>query len=568
MARVGVIPVHLLALGLAFALLSAVLPSSSFAEIKVSPAAVKLDRPEASQQLLITDMNGAKQRDATREAKFEVKPPVVVRIDADGLMEPLEEGATTVVVKVGGAQVEIPVTVTGLKAPPPVSFEHEIQPILTKARCNSGGCHGKAEGQNGFKLSLFGFDPPADYDALVKEGRGRRVSLAAPGNSLLLRKATAEMPHGGGLKIEPAGPQYIAAAPLDRAGAPVDGRRTISRSSAIEVEPARARDAAEGDAAAARDGHRRRRRTALCDRRSRVRLERRARSSKSMPAGLLQAGDIPGEAAILVRYLGHVAVCRVTLPRPGQNIRPPAREQLHRQARLGQARSGSASSRASRSTTPTFLRRVYLDTIGTLPTAAEARAFLADTAPDKRAKLVDALLERPEYADYWAMKWADILRVDKIKVTPQGTVGHDALAAASSSRENRPYDAMVREILTAQGPVQSESPAAFFKALDQPELASRSVSQLFLGVRIECAQCHHHPCERWGQDDYVGLAGFFTGVDASRRCPSGDEADRLARRDRSEAPAHRRAGAGAGARGEATPTSRTSPTAGRCSPTG
>ena len=128
-----------------------------WAEIRVSPAAVKLDRPEASQQLLITDVNGEKQRDATREAKFEVKPPVVVRVDADGLMEPLEEGTTTVVVKVGAAQVEIPVTVTGLKAPPPVSFEHEIQPILTKNRCNSGGCHGKAEGQNGFKLSLLGF---------------------------------------------------------------------------------------------------------------------------------------------------------------------------------------------------------------------------------------------------------------------------------------------------------------------------------------------------------------------------------------------------------------------------
>ncbi len=169
-----------------------------------------------------------------------------------------------------------------------------------------------------------------------------------------------------------------------------------------------------------------------------------------------------------------------------------------------------------------FLRRVYFDVIGTLPTAAEARRFLADSAPDKRRKLVDDLFNRQEYANYWAMKWADLLRADKIKVTPQGTVGLTRWLRKQFS-ENRPYDEMIREILTAQGPVQSESPVAFFKALDQPELASRSISQLLLGVRIECAQCHHHPSDRWSQDDYAGMAGFFTGV-SIKKLPGGTEA--------------------------------------------
>jgi hypothetical protein len=169
----------------------------------------------------------------------------------------------------------------------------------------------------------------------------------------------------------------------------------------------------------------------------------------------------------------------------------------------------------------TFLRRVYLDVIGTLPTADEARKFLADAAPDKRVKVVDALLERPEYVDYWSMKWSDLLKADKLKITPQGTVGLTRWLRKQFAA-NRPYDEMAREILTAQGPIQSESPAAFFKSLDTPEVTSRAVSQLFLGVRIECAQCHHHPSERWSQDDYAGLAGFFSGV-SLKKLPDGTE---------------------------------------------
>jgi len=194
---------------------------------------------------------------------------------------------------------------------------------------------------------------------------------------------------------------------------------------------------------------------------------------EASPRGLLQAGEITGEAAILVRYGGHVTVCRVVVPRAAMNIaRPPENNFIDKLVwdklqKLGIPPSEAADDSA-------FMRRAFLDTIGTLPTAAEAKAFLADPSPDKREKLVVALLARAEYADYWAMKWSDILRADKIKVTPQGTVGLTRWLR-KQFEQNRHYDEMAREIVTAQGPVQSESPAAFYKAVDQPAVASRAV---------------------------------------------------------------------------------------------
>ena len=495
------------------------LSESAFAELRVSPATIQLDRPEAAQQLLITEIDAARRLDVTRAVTFEVLKPVIVRVDAEGLVHPLAEGSTKVVVRRGTVELQVPVVVSGLQTPAPVSFEHEVTPILTKARCNSGGCHGKAEGQNGFKLSLFGFDVKSDYEALVREGKGRRVSLNEPAASLLLRKGAALIPHGGGRKIEPGSPQFLRLQRWIATGAALsipDEKAVVG----IEIEPT--------ELVLAPSGTQQLRVTALDAEGGRrcvtVEAEYISNAGQIVEAdgrGLLQASEIPGEAAILVRYQGFVTVCRVTMPRPNSSVkRPPEQNVVDKHVwdklqHLGIQPSDIADD-------ATFLRRAFLDTIGTLPTAAEARAFLADTAANKRSRLIDELLQRPEYADYWAMKWSDILRADKIKVTPQGTVGLSRWLRKQFA-ENRPYDEMVREILTVQGSVQGESPAAFFKALDQPDVASRAVSQLFLGVRIECAQCHHHPSERWSQDDYAGLAGFFSGV-ALKKLPEGAEA--------------------------------------------
>ena len=408
-----------------------------YAAVKVTPASVKLDSPETSQQLLVT-LDAA---DGTRGAKYEVADPAIAAVDAAGRITPKAEGKTDIVVKHGADTIRIPVEVTGMKSPRPVSFEQEIIPILTKASCNSGGCHGKAEGQAGFKLSVFGFDPDADHQALVHDSRGRRIFPASPANSLLLLKGAGIVPHGGGKKIDADGLRYRRVLRWLQEGSKFAGVQA-SPVASLEIEPNQ-RTLALGSTQQLRvtaiggDGSRR------C-----VTAEAEYSSNADTIAGadgrgLITAGRKPGEAAILVRYMGHVAVCRVTLPRPGVKFARPAESNFidkkvwDKLERLGIPPSDLADD-------ATFLRRVFLDVIGTLPTSAEASAFLADAAPDKRAKLIDKLLERPEYADFWAMKWADILKVDKDAVTPQGAVAMTRWIRRQFA-ENRPYDQFARE---------------------------------------------------------------------------------------------------------------------------
>jgi hypothetical protein len=497
--------------GLVVLLSSATFAGAADVDLAVVPDRVLLDGPVRSEQLLVSRPTAdGRPADVTRAARYEVVPAGVATVDERGTVLPLAEGRAEIVVRHDDGELRVPVEVTGLNDPIPVSFRNEVLPILTKAGCNSGGCHGKAEGQNGFKLSIFGFDPEGDHRAIVMESRGRRIVPAAPRTSPLFLKGSARVPHGGGRKIDPDGSADRLLLRWIAEGTPFstpteDERRIVG----IEVEPRErvlwARESQQLrvvaiDAA----GHRH------C-----VTAESEYESNAEPIAevdrlGLIEASDVPGEAAILVRYLGHVASSRVTLPQPGIDVRrPPEHEFVDRLVWDKLERLGIEPSDLS--SDAEFLRRVHLDTIGTLPTADEARAFLADTSPDKRARLIDALLDRPEYADYWTMKWLDVLRADQSEITPQGTVAMQRWLHAAF-RENRPFDAVARELLEARGPTTAEGPAAFYKALDEPGEAARAVSQLLLGVRIECAQCHHHPSERWTQGDYIALAGFFTGV--------------------------------------------------------
>ena len=470
----------------------------------VSPAAVKLDSPESTQQLLLTLDNA----DRTRAATYEVANPAIALVDSTGLVAPKSEGKTEIVVKLGADVLRVPLEVTGQLKPRPISFDNDVIPILTKATCNAGGCHGKAEGQNGFKLSVFGFDPPSDHAAIVKEARGRRVFLASPETSLLLVKATGRVPHGGGKKIDEGSLRYKRLTRWLAEGGEY-GKGYAPAIVSLEVEPALRVLALKGTQQI--------RVTAIDEKGNRRCVTAEAEFESNAPAiaavdkrGWIEATEIPGEAAILVRYLGHVAVSRITLPRPGVTFPRPAEANFvdkhvwDKLARLGIPPSGASDDAE-------FLRRVYLDTIGTLPTAAEARAFLKDANPAKRAKLIDALLERPEYADYWSMKWADLLRVDRDAITPRAAVAMTRWLRKEFA-ENRPFDQFAKDILTARGSTSKEGPAGFYIAVGTAEELSRSVAQLFCGVRIACAQCHHHPSARWGQDDYFALAGFFSGV--------------------------------------------------------
>ena len=486
------------------------------ADLRVYPERIELNSPEASDQLLVFEIaDDGLEKDISREVRYSATLDGIVEVSLTGRVAPLRDGSTDLLLRIGDREIVVPVTVNGLSAPEPVSFRHDVIPIISKAGCNSGGCHGKAEGQNGFRLSVFGYDAVADYDAIVRDGRGRRVFPSVPDRSLLLTKAMAETPHGGGKKFERNSRWHRVLNRWITEGMRLD-EETAVPVAGISVEPREVTMTAHGSQQL---------RVVAIDEHGGLRgvtAEADFQSNNDLVAGvsregLIEANDAPGEAAILVRYMGHVTVCRVTRPRSeGTFVRPPEYNFVDRLvwdklARLRVA-PGSLADDA------TFLRRVFLDTIGTLPTSTEARGFLADNSPDKRSLLIASLLDRPEYADYWAQRWADILQVDKDLVPPQGAFAMTRWIRGQI-QQNVPFDQFVRTILTAEGTTVSESPAAFFQVQSDPEKAARAVSQLFLGVRIECAQCHHHPFEKWDRQDYYAWAGFFTGIE--RKASSG-----------------------------------------------
>ncbi|WP_298860369.1 DUF1549 domain-containing protein [uncultured Gimesia sp.] len=491
-------------------------------ELRISPPSILLDSPEASQQVLVTKASSKNlSNDLSRVVRYEVIPPGIASVDESGLLRPRSDGTGKLVVHYQGQRTSIPVEVRSLKSPRPVSFRNEIIPILTKARCNSGGCHGKAEGQNGFKLSIFGFDPISDHQSLVMESHGRRVSITNPENSILFRKGSARTPHGGGQKINPGSyrDQRLLRWIAEGAQFELEDEKS-DRIVRIEIEPK--------DQTLLAGQTQQLRVTAInaSGKQQCVTTESEYESNAGPIAevnssGLIQASDIPGEAAILVRYLGHVTVCRITLPQPKvQFERPPENNFIDRLVWDKLERLGIEPSELTDDAS--FLRRVFLDTIGTLPTTAEARLFINDNATDKREKIINHLLNRDEYVDYSTMRWLDILRADQLKISPQGTVAMQRWLQKHFI-ENRPFDQFARELLTVQGNTSAEGPGSFYKILNKPDIAARSISQLLLGVRIECAQCHHHPSERWSQADYVGLAGFFTGL-RLKKLPNGEQA--------------------------------------------
>jgi len=506
---------------LALAVPAAAAPARPAARVVVSPGAVQLTEPEGSAQLAVL-VGG---RDLTRAAAWSSADPRVAAVDAAGRVHPRGDGETRVLARFAGGVGEAVVRVR-IARPAPVSFERDVLPVLTRAGCNAGGCHGKAEGKGGLKLTIFSYDPAADHHALRGEGGGRRVQVADPPRSLMLRKAAAQVPHGGGRRLEAGSPGYRLLARWIREGARYEAapppRALVIEPAAPLLRPGEARQlrvlAVEADGS-------RRCVTALAEFKA-----NEPAVAEVDEGGQVKAAGPVGEAPVVIRYRGQVAVARVTVPRPGVRfVRPPERGFVDRLVwdrlqRLGIRPSGLAPDAV-------FLRRAYLDVIGALPTAAEARDFLAACAaergpdaarpaPRARERLVEALLARPEYADYWAHRWPDLLRVDPRAVTQPGAFAFTRWLRRQFA-ENRPYDAFAREVLTARGNVAAEGPAAFYKALEKPEVMSRSVSQLFLGVRIECAECHQHPSERWSQGDYYALAGFFTGV-AFKKLPEGE----------------------------------------------
>lgn len=391
-------------------------------------------------------------------------------------------------------------------------FETDIQPILTARGCNAGGCHGKSGGKNGFALSLFGFDADGDHRSIVSGARGRRVDFAAPDRSLLLLKATALEPHGGGRRIEEGSADHQRLVEWIARGAPRAGPAD-PRVERVEIGPP-PRLLGSGEAlplvatACFTDGSTRIV-TADCAWQSSEPVV-----VKVAADGLATAGALPGEATVMVRYMGLIATWDTGVARP-QPVDPAAYAALPRANFIDDLVYARLRHLGIQPSPPcsdsTFLRRAHVDVIGRLPTAAEARVFLADAAPDKRARLVAALLERGEYADFQANKWADLLRPNPYRVGIKATMALDAFLR-DAFRRNLPHDAFVRELLTARGSTFRDGATTMFRDRRSPDEIVTMVSQLFLGTRLECAKCHQHPFERYGQEDFYSLAAFFSRV--------------------------------------------------------
>ena len=367
----------------------------------------------------------------------------------------------------------------------PIDFERDILPIFTRFGCNAGSCHGKQAGQNGFKLSLLAFDADFDFDALTKEGRGRRVFAADPARSLLLSKPTGRNPHGGGKRIESDGPEYQRLLAWIRAGMP---RRTpdASRLQKITVKP-------EQEILSLR-GTRQIQVTAHYSDGSRRDVTRYTQFQSNEAAiagvdenGLVTAQGIFGEAAIMARYMGQIAVFRSTIPLPGV-VPQKTYDQLPRNnfidglvwkklQRLRVTPSAGCSDEK-------YLRRVYIDIIGRLPNPKEAQSFLDDSRPDNRKRLVNTLLDHDEYAEHWANKWADLLRPNPYRVGIKAVLNYDAWVRRAF-RQNMPYDQFVRELVAARGSTYRNGAVTLFRDRRNPAERTTIVTQLFLGIRLE-----------------------------------------------------------------------------------
>ncbi|MFO0870030.1 MAG: DUF1549 and DUF1553 domain-containing protein [Pirellulales bacterium] len=404
---------------------------------------------------------------------------------------------------------------------PSLSFANDVVPVLTKAGCNIGVCHAKAGGgQNGFQLSVLGFEPRDDYDRLVKEGRGRRLFTAAPDQSLLLRKASGQLPHGGGVRLPVDSAGYRVLREWIRQGAPL-GPATEPQLTGLEVQPARA----------------------LLPRQGTQQLQVRARYSDGSErdvtstalyesndvamaevdtAGRVRLLDLTGKVSVMVRYQGRVAVFHAAIPlgAPVEST-PPARNFVDERVFANLRELGIPPSALCDDAT--FLRRVTLDICGRLPTVDEATAFLSQTSPDKRDQWIEELLRSSDYADYFANKWTALLKNRRDDTSD--IVSNFAFHAwvRDSLLANKPYDQFVRELLAATGTVLGNPPVAWYKRVKEPKQQIEDVAQLFLGVRMQCAQCHHHPFERWSQDDYYSLAAFFTQVGRKPSATRGED---------------------------------------------
>ncbi|HWB00068.1 MAG TPA: DUF1549 domain-containing protein [Pirellulales bacterium] len=501
------------------------------ANFEVHPAIVKLAGNFEQAQLVVTELAQpdssstvdaqARRADLTAQAEFSSSNTKVVTIDQRGRLLARGNGATTVRVSVPnrGSAATVEVEVTGFTAQPAVNFSERVSPILSKAGCNAAACHASQHGKGGFKLSVFGYDPDEDYLAIVRDRQGRRANLVDPARSLVLLKPTLSIPHGGNRRLAVGSVDYEIIKAWLASGAPRPAAATDPKVISINVFPAR-RIAGEGASQQLRaeatyaDGRKR-------DVTAWAKFDSMDEGVVLVtPEGRLRTVG-RGQGVVMVRFEGQAQLCQVVVPF-AEHVKLAGWKNNNFIDELASAKFRELGIEPSPlCDDSTFLRRAFLDAIGTTPSLEEIKAFLASSDPDKRTKLVDRLLGltgdpaqdiyNNEYSSYWSIKWADLIRSSSATIGEQGMWAmHNWIK--ESLRVNKPFDQFVRELVTARGSIYRNGPANYFRIASKPDELAEATSQLFLGVRLTCAKCHHHPFEKYGQDDYYGFAAYFSRV--------------------------------------------------------
>ena len=466
---------------------------------------------DAGQQLLINgDYTSGQTRDLTRDAQITITPEGIISIDETGYVSPVAEGDATIHVKTStGQDASVQVTVTNIVVDLPVNFPNQVTPVFTKFGCNGGGCHGKSGGQNGFRLSLLGFEPAEDFEFLVKEAKGRRLFPAAPDRSLLLQKGAGTLPHGGGARLDPESASYRLLYRWIEQGMPY-GNADDPVVTHIKVFPEERLMGREADqqinvVAYYSDGSSEDvTRTTSFD-------SNDTEMAEVTPNGLVTTSKLTGSVAVMARFQGHVGVFRATVPLGVEVENLPKSNNFvddlvfDKLQRLGLPASGISNDAS-------FLRRVTIDVAGRLPTLEESEAFLQSEDPEKRSKWIDKLLASTDYADYFANKWSAILRNKRRNDNDKISTYSFYQWIRNSLHENKPYDQFVGEIVTATGSPANNPAVTWFREVKDQAAQVEDTAQLFLGLRIQCARCHHHPFEKWSQQDYYGFAAFFSRI--------------------------------------------------------
>lgn len=490
--------------------------------LAILPDNIVLRGQGSRQQLLvISRVDDTYTRPAEATFVFTSSNPNVAKVDSDGIVSAVGDGRAMITARAGTAGVSTVVEVERAAAPYPLTFRNHVIPVLSKVGCNSGPCHGALSGKNGFKLTLRGYDPEVDYLTLTRQAAARRINKVEPARSLMLLKPTLAVSHGGGKRFGTGSPEYRVISQWIASGTPAPAAwdPVMTR---LEVFPTTAR-LKPGDEqtivvrAHFSDGHA-----------EDVTRWAKFSTNEGAVASVTDDGIVKvqgaGEAAVSAWYLSRLVTARITSPFPNHidaavYTRAPRANFIDELVlkKLEELRiEPSALSSDSE-----FIRRAYLDAAGILPSADDVRRFLADAAADKRARLIETLLGRPEFVDYWAYKWSDLLLVSS-KNLPSNAMWSYYNWIRGSVEANKPWDQMAREILTASGNTLSNGAANYYVLHKSPIAVTENVAMTFMGFSITCARCHNHPLEKWTQKDYYQMANLFSRVAAKNGSDRGD----------------------------------------------